>query len=44
MSYPPRESTVLSMTLEFISDGGSMSTFRKINVTVMCLMEEKERL
>ena len=41
MSHPPRESMVLSVTLEFISDGRSMSTFRKINVSVTCLMEEK---
>ena len=38
------ENMVLSVTLEVISNGRSMTIFRKTNMTVICRMEENEWL
>lgn len=42
MSHPPRENGAINDLGVFISDGSSLSIFRKFNVTVMCMMEKKE--
>ena len=42
MSTSQGKNMVLSVTLEFIGNGRSMSIFRKINMMVICIMEEKD--
>ena len=41
-SSSQEKNMVLSVTLEFIGNGSSMSLFRKINMTVIYIMEEKD--
>jgi hypothetical protein len=41
VSHPVCETVVSIMTAEYLSDVRSRNIFRTINVTVMCLMEEK---